>query len=267
MAETGFFATAPVVLRLIARAALACVGLGALCAFAADAQATGSIVRRVDGEVIQKLPCRVSKYSDKPVCPATVLSVPPANAAASASPTPSPSPKPVPSVASVAPASPASSRAVASLPRNRVAPRPALETPAPASPSEGTGVALAPELLAIADLVERGSVACEFGLVVTVSDLPRQPGHFVISSRQFRFRMVPVLSSTGAIRLEDPVAGAVWLQLPEKSMLMSQRKGIRLADACVTPIQAQTAFANAVRPKPGLLDVQGSDQPPSRRAD
>ena len=40
-----------------------------------------------------------------------------------------------------------------------------------------------------------------------------------------RFRMHPVESRTGAIRLEDPRAGAMWLQLGNKSMLMSQKHG------------------------------------------
>ena len=47
--------------------------------------------------------------------------------------------------------------------------------------------------------------------------------------------MHPVESRTGAIRLEDPQRGAMWLQLGNKSMLMSQKLGKRLADECHEP--------------------------------
>ena len=47
--------------------------------------------------------------------------------------------------------------------------------------------------------------------------------------------MHPVESRTGAIRLEDPKRGAMWLQLGNKSMLMSQKLGQRLADECHEP--------------------------------
>ena len=32
--------------------------------------------------------------------------------------------------------------------------------------------------------------------------------------------------------LEDPKGGAMWLQLGNKSMLISQKQGLRLADEC-----------------------------------
>jgi hypothetical protein len=228
-----------------------------LAAASAQAQEQGSTVRRSDGEVIQKLPCRISKYSDKPVCPAMVLRAPAASATALGSSGPVSPPvapavaqraAPQPVAVQAAKAKPAASRTVA-----------AVAKPVPVLSVEPV-LPLSPDLLAIAEQVERGSVSCEFGAVVTVSEVPDAPGYFTVSGRQFRFRMAPVMSSTGAIRLEDQAAGAVWLQLPEKSMLMSQRQGIRLADACVTPMQAQAAFANSIHPKPGLLDVQPQTQ-------
>jgi hypothetical protein len=35
------------------------------------------------------------------------------------------------------------------------------------------------------------------------------------------------------VRLEDNSAGIVWLQLPSKSMLVSQKEGRRIADECI----------------------------------
>lgn len=115
--------------------------------------------------------------------------------------------------------------------------------------------ALTPEELSIAQRVEVGHVQCELGASVTVAADLKLPGYFDVHGKKFRFRMVPVVTSTGAIRLEDRQAGAVWLQLSNKSMLMNQKVGSRLADACVTSAQALVAAAMEKSPPPGLLDA------------
>ena len=65
--------------------------------------------------------------------------------------------------------------------------------------------------------------------------------------------MHPVESRTGAIRLEDPQRGAMWLQLGNKSMLMSQKLGQRLADECQSPAQLTYAEALKKNPLPSIL--------------
>lgn len=114
--------------------------------------------------------------------------------------------------------------------------------------------ALSPAELAIAQRIEVGPVQCELGASVTVTADPKVPGYFNVQGKKFRFRMAPVVTSTGAIRLEDVQSGAVWLQLANKSMLMDQKSGSRLADACVTSTQALVALAMEKSPLPGLLD-------------
>lgn len=122
--------------------------------------------------------------------------------------------------------------------------------------------ALSPEELAIAQRVEVGQVACELGVSVSVKADAKLPGYFDVQSRQYKFRMAPVVTSTGAIRLEDAHAGAVWLQLSNKSMLMSQKSGTRLADVCMTPGQLAVAQAIEKNPPVSLLDpVRVSKQP------
>lgn len=116
-------------------------------------------------------------------------------------------------------------------------------------------IALTPAELSIAQWVEIGPVQCELGQRIEVLADAKMPGYFEVSGKTFRFHMVPVVSSTGAIRLEDVKAGAVWLQLANKSMLMSQKLGARLADACITPSQAAVAAAMEKSPPPGLLDA------------
>lgn len=124
--------------------------------------------------------------------------------------------------------------------------------------------ALTPAELAIAQRVEVGQVACELGVSVSVKADVRMPGYFDVQSKKIKFRMTPVVTSTGAIRLEDARAGAVWLQLSNKSMLMNQKLGSRLADACMNPAQIAVALAMEKDPPASLLESpQGSGQPAS----
>ena len=67
--------------------------------------------------------------------------------------------------------------------------------------------------------------------------------------------VLPVATTTGAIRLEDQKAGAVWLQLPNKSMLMNQKLGMRLADDCMSPAQMKVAEAIKLNPPASVLDA------------
>ena len=108
--------------------------------------------------------------------------------------------------------------------------------------------------LAVARSVHVGTIPCELGAAVTVTAAKRE-GFFVVSTKNHRFSMHPVESRTGAIRLEDPKRGAMWLQLGNKSMLMSQKLGQRLADECMSP--QQTSYADTLKksPLPSILDA------------
>ncbi len=115
--------------------------------------------------------------------------------------------------------------------------------------------ALGPEELAIAEQVHTGTLPCELGASVTLREDPQAPGYFDVRGKNFKFRMLPVLSQTGAIRLEDRRAGAVWLQLANKSMLMNQKAGRRMADDCMSPSQELQAQALKDSPAPSLLEA------------
>lgn len=114
--------------------------------------------------------------------------------------------------------------------------------------------ALSPDELAMAKRVYVGKMACELGASVNVTSDPQAPGHFHLEGKGFRFHMAPVLTSTGAVRLEDPKAGAVWLQIANKSMLMDQKRGQRLADDCMSPEQVAVAETLKKAPAPNLLE-------------
>jgi hypothetical protein len=108
--------------------------------------------------------------------------------------------------------------------------------------------------LDIAKKVFVGEIPCELGAKVTIRPLRRE-GFFLISTKGHRFAMHPVESRTGAIRLEDPKRGAMWLQLGNKSMLMSQKLGQRLADECQSPEQITFAEKLKANPQPSILDA------------
>ena len=109
--------------------------------------------------------------------------------------------------------------------------------------------------LELAKRVYVGTIPCELGASVTITPSARRPGFFLVQTGKTRFRMHPVESRTGAIRLEDGRAGAMWLQLGNKSMLMSQKQGQRLADECMSP--AQMTFADDLKknPRPSILEA------------
>ncbi len=111
--------------------------------------------------------------------------------------------------------------------------------------------------LALADRVHTGRIACELGQHVSVTKDGSNAGHFLVSGNGFNFHMAPVGTSTGVVRLEDQKSGAVWLQIANKSMLMNQKQGKRLADECMSPEQLQVAEAIKKSPPPSLLDAPG----------
>lgn len=115
--------------------------------------------------------------------------------------------------------------------------------------------AVKPAELVIAERVYQGKLPCELGAFVTLTADATAPGYFDLQLQNQKYRMVPVETSTGAIRLEDHKAGAVWLQLANKSMLMSQKLGQRLADECMSPDQAVMAENLIKNPAPSVLDV------------
>ena len=100
-----------------------------------------------------------------------------------------------------------------------------------------------------------GRIACELGAHVNVAADQQNPGHFQVDGKGFKYLMVPVATSTGTVRLEDKQAGAVWLQIANKSMLMNQKLGQRLADECMSPEQTLVAEAIKKNPPPSVLDA------------
>jgi hypothetical protein len=129
------------------------------------------------------------------------------------------------------------------------------ETSQMAAGIRAADAALTPGELAIANRVYTGTMPCELGASVVLEADAKMPGYFSLRGKGFNYHLHPVETSTGAIRLEDERAGAVWLQLSNKSMLMDQKLGKRLADECASPAQVAVAEALKKNPAPSLLDA------------
>jgi hypothetical protein len=153
-------------------------------------------------------------------------------------------------------ATPAGTKAVQAKPAGK----PKLARSAQKAVEESTPVDDDPRVqLTEADLetarqVHVGEIRCELGASVKVAPA-RRTGLFLVTTKGYRFLMHPVESRTGAIRLEDPRRGAMWLQLGNKSMLMSQKLGQRLADECQSPQQITFADELKRNPRPSILDA------------
>ncbi len=110
--------------------------------------------------------------------------------------------------------------------------------PAPEPQVEET---ISPTQLEIAQRVHTGSAACEFNQNVNVQPMEGKPGFFKVAYGKSSYTMTPQETTTGAVRLEDKRAGAVWIQIPAKSMLMDAKAGRRLVDSCMHAEQRTAA--------------------------
>lgn len=102
--------------------------------------------------------------------------------------------------------------------------------------------------------VHTGRMVCELGNSVTVTPDPQLASRFIVQMKKNTYYMTPVETTTGAVRLEDAQAGAMWLQLPNKSMLMNSKLGQRMADECQSDHQTVVAHRMKLDPPPSLLD-------------
>lgn len=133
-------------------------------------------------------------------------------------------------------------------------PKAHLRKPAPVAMPAPVDPVLSERDLGVAARVHVGTFPCDLGSTVRLEPDTQANGFFHLHLNKDRYRMHPVESRTGAIRLEDPVQGVVWIQLGNKSMLMSQKLGRRLADECMGDVQRQVAEALKTNPAPSLFE-------------
>ena len=92
------------------------------------------------------------------------------------------------------------------------------------------------EQLTAADRALKGSYDCDFNQKINVSQNSSQ-GYVDVTSGKNKYTMKPILSSTGALRMEDVTGRMLLLQIANKSMLMDTKLGQRVVDNCVHPSQ------------------------------
>ena len=122
-------------------------------------------------------------------------------------------------------------------------------------PVENPTLKLTEEQLAIAPKVYTGLMQCEQGVDVNVLSDDRHPGFFQVVTGKHYYYMHPVVSRTGAVRLQDDRAGAVWLQLGNKSILLDHNQGGSVVDGCVGTVQREYVAHMADHPAPDLLGL------------
>ncbi|MBA3477633.1 MAG: hypothetical protein H0T52_04415 [Lautropia sp.] len=92
--------------------------------------------------------------------------------------------------------------------------------------------------LAAAKEVLLGESGCEFNQKIQVDASATHPGYVDMSFNKKKYTMKPILSPTGALRLEDVRSEALMIQIASKTMVMNQKTGQRLVDNCVHPDQS-----------------------------
>jgi hypothetical protein len=115
---------------------------------------------------------------------------------------------------------PAKARPTAKAPIKKKAPVPAL----PAADATQIEAAQA---------VYYGVYECEFKQVLEVMASPKFPSYIDLKFGKSSYLMKPVLSTTGAIRLEHTRGETVLVQIATKSMLLSLKTGRRIVDECI----------------------------------
>ncbi|MFL6661037.1 MAG: hypothetical protein ACJ8G7_02595 [Rhizobacter sp.] len=96
-----------------------------------------------------------------------------------------------------------------------------------------------PEQLEAAQRVFYGRYECEFAQAVDIAADPRRAGYVEVRHGKAAYLMKPVLSTTGAVRLEDVKGVTLMVQIASKSMLLDVKAGRRLLDDCVSPAQRE----------------------------
>ncbi|MEO7115033.1 MAG: hypothetical protein ABIZ18_04170 [Caldimonas sp.] len=96
-----------------------------------------------------------------------------------------------------------------------------------------------PEQVKAAELVYYGMYDCEFSQTVNITQSSKYPAYVDLKHGKNDWLMKPVLSSTGAIRLEDVRGETLMVQISSKSMLLNVKTAHRIVDDCMSAKQRE----------------------------
>jgi len=133
---------------------------------------------------------------------------------------------------------------------------PAKKNPRPAKPAAAPREVQLPEATPdqekAAELVYYGVYECEFNKNVNILASTTHRFYFDVKHGKTTWLMKPVLSTTGAVRLEDVKGETLMVQIASKSMLLNVKTKHRLVDACISPRQRELLEAvQASKPADG----------------
>ena len=94
-----------------------------------------------------------------------------------------------------------------------------------------------PEQIDASERVFYGVYECEFNQTIDITPNIPFPAYVNVKHGKATYLMKPVLSSTGAIRLEDIRGQTLMVQIASKSMLLNVKTAQRVVDDCVSPKQ------------------------------
>ena len=126
-------------------------------------------------------------------------------------------------------------------PTKKPAPAKAVKkAPVKAAPTGPAPLATAtPEQVDAAERVYYGVYDCEFKQTIDIVASQKHPSYVDVKHGKADYLMKPVLSSTGAIRLEDVRGDTLMVQISSKSMLLNVKTAQRIVDDCVSPKQRE----------------------------
>jgi hypothetical protein len=96
-----------------------------------------------------------------------------------------------------------------------------------------------PEQIDAAGRVYYGAYECELNHSVTIAKSARHAAYVDVRSGKSTWLMKPVLSTTGAVRLEDVKGQTLMVQIATKSMLLNVKTGRRIVNECVSARQRE----------------------------
>ena len=122
------------------------------------------------------------------------------------------------------------------------APKPAAKAPPKAmkaAPLEAAVPDAPPDQVKAAEMVYYGRYDCEFNLTVDIHQSAKHSAYVDVKHGKGEWLMKPILSTTGAIRLEDVKGETLMVQIASKSMLLNVKTAHRIVDDCISPRQRE----------------------------
>jgi len=107
------------------------------------------------------------------------------------------------------------------------------------APAEAPLAEAGPDQVKAAELVYYGRYDCEFNQTVDITQSAKHSAYVDVKHGKGDWLMKPVLSTTGAVRLEDVKGETLMVQIASKSMLLNVKTAHRIVDDCISPKQRE----------------------------